>query len=532
MKISTLADLFILRLATLLCAAILCLSACYDSSSNDVTDNDGNVDDLESVIEYIKASNTWEDDSFGVSVALSGDGNTLAVGATGEDSSAKGPKHPGDPDYYTSQEDDSAAGSGAVYVFTRSGTTWNQQAYIKAPNTEANDLFGRSVALSDDGNILAVGAPLEDSNGVGGLVDNSVTDSGAVYIFTRSDDTWDFGFYVKASNSGEEDRFGNAIALSGDGITLAVGVQYEDSCDWEDPENDDCEDTGAVYVFVNDASFWYQQAYLKAIYDSDFTDPDDRFGAAVALSDDGDILAVGAPQEDSANTGQLDNSATNSGAVYVFDRFPPSNIPWGSSKYLKASNVGTDDGFGKFVALSGDGETLAVGAASERSDGSSQDDNSAIGSGAVYVFTGANITWHQTSWLKAPNIDPNDNFGYNVALSRDGDTLAVGAVNEDSSATGINGDMNDNSGVDSGAVYLFPAIPGSGLFLASDAYIKPSNTEASAVEFFAASLALSGNGDTLAVGAFRESSSATGIGGDASDNSAIGSGAVYLYDFD
>ena len=84
-------------------------------------------------------------------------------------------------------------------------------------------------------------------------------------------------------------------------------------------------------------------------------------------------------------------------------------------------------------------------------------------------------------------------FGYNVALSRDGDTLAVGAVNEDSSATGINGDMNDNSGVDSGAVYLFPAIPGSGLFLASDAYIKPSNTEASAVEFFAASLALSGN---------------------------------------
>src|SRR5262249_54827109 len=141
---------------------------------------------------YLKASNTNAGDVFGFSVTMSADGNTLAVGAFDEASSATG--------INGNQANNAAANAGAVYVFSRSGTTWAQQAYIKASNTGANDRFGSSVKLSGDGNTLAVSAPEEDSaaTGIGGnQADNSATDSGAVYVFSRSGTTWTQAAYVK-----------------------------------------------------------------------------------------------------------------------------------------------------------------------------------------------------------------------------------------------------------------------------------------------------------------------------------------------
>lgn len=133
---------------------------------------------LAAAVGYVKASNADSGDYFGVSVALAADGNTLAVGAIGEASNARGIN--GD------QNDNTAAGSGAVYVFTRSGTAWRQEAYVKASNAEANDQFGSAVALAADGNTLAVGAYYEASNatGIGGdQTDNSAGGSGAVYLY-------------------------------------------------------------------------------------------------------------------------------------------------------------------------------------------------------------------------------------------------------------------------------------------------------------------------------------------------------------
>lgn len=138
--------------------------------------------DLTKAIGYFKASNTGANDQFGISVALSGDSNTLAVGAYYESSNATGIG--GD------EANNLASNSGAVYVFTRtSGTsTWSQQAYVKASNTETSDYFGRSVALSGDGNTLAVGAAGEDSNAtginaVGGQTSSSASGAGAVYVY-------------------------------------------------------------------------------------------------------------------------------------------------------------------------------------------------------------------------------------------------------------------------------------------------------------------------------------------------------------
>src|ERR1700720_2475068 len=90
-------------------------------------------------IAYIKASNAKKDDQFGFTVALSGDGNTMAVGTTAEDSAAKG--------IDGNQSDHSALNAGAVYVFVRNGRNWVQQAYVKASNAKASDQFGASLPL-------------------------------------------------------------------------------------------------------------------------------------------------------------------------------------------------------------------------------------------------------------------------------------------------------------------------------------------------------------------------------------------------
>ena len=158
--------------------AVYVLEACDSTgiscfASNQVSVSPG----ILQAIGYFKASNTGASDQFGYSVALSGDGNTLAVGANFEASAATGIG--GD------QTDNTASWAGAVYVFARVGTTWSQQAYVKASNPGANDYFGYSVALSADGNTLAVGAIFEDSaaTGTGGnQSDNTAENAGAVYL--------------------------------------------------------------------------------------------------------------------------------------------------------------------------------------------------------------------------------------------------------------------------------------------------------------------------------------------------------------
>ncbi len=405
---------------------------------------------------YVKASNTDSGDNFGWSVALSADGDTLAVGADNEDSNATG--------INGNQSDDSATSAGAVYVFSRSGSAWSQQAYIKASNPDSSDWFGWSVALSADGDTLAVGARYESSkaSGINGdQNDNSSDSAGAVYVFSRSGSAWSQQAYVKASNTGAGDQFGYAVVLSDDGATLAVSARDERSnatgINTGDQSDDSAEYSGAVYVFGRTGNSWSQQAYVKASN----TDPYDRFGVALALSADGNTLAVGADGEASNATGingsQTNDSAPQSGAVYVFTRI---NGSWSQHAYIKASNTEGADFFGRAVALSADGNSLAVGAYGEDSIATGIDGNifgnNASYAGAVWVFIrdGAG-NWVQQAYVKSSNTDASDNFGKAVALSADGDTLAVGAVGEDGNATDIGGNQSDDSAAQAGAVYLY-----------------------------------------------------------------------------
>lgn len=165
---------------------------------------------------YLKASNTGVYDLFGQSVAVSGD--TVVVGANWEDSGTTG---------INSTPNESAADAGAAYVFVRSGSTWTQQAYLKAANAGEGDEFGFSVTVSGD--TVVVGARFEDSSttGINSTPNESASTAGAAYVFVRSSGTWSQQAYLKASNSGFGDEFGFSVSVFGD--TAVIGANGESS---------------------------------------------------------------------------------------------------------------------------------------------------------------------------------------------------------------------------------------------------------------------------------------------------------------
>jgi hypothetical protein len=400
---------------------------------------------------YIKAAVPGDGANFGSSVVLSRDGNTMAVAAYYEASNATG--------INGNESDRSIPEAGAVYVFVRTGTTWSQQAYIKASNTgnagvgEAypeGDQFGYAISLSADGNTLAVGAIGEDSNATGingNQDDNSANQSGAVYVFTRSGKAWSQQAYIKSSMTRPNVLFGYSLGISANGDTLAVG------------EYDADRGKGALYVLTRAGGMWSHQARIQA----ENGEPQDSLGYSLALSDDGNTIASGAADEDCLKpginpTGCENDQASNTsaGAAYVFVR---NGTAWTQQAFIKASNPGKEDWFGVRIAISGDGNTVAVGAPNEDSASKGingkQDDESAAEAGAVYVFTRTGATWAQHSYVKASNTRSGDEFGSSIALSRDGRALLVGARGEDSGAKGVNGNQADASVRDAGAAYLF-----------------------------------------------------------------------------
>ncbi|MFP5441489.1 MAG: beta strand repeat-containing protein, partial [Gammaproteobacteria bacterium] len=385
-------------------------------------------------IGYFKASIPDTGDSFGTSIALSADGGTLAVGAFCESSDLSSPA------------DNSMTCAGAVYVFERdAGNGWSQVAFYKAPTPAADAFFGARVALAADGNTLAVAATGEGSS------------AGVVYVYPRTAGGWQpLQATIQGSNTGAQDMFGNWLALSADGDTLAVGAPGEASASGADPADNSAPGAGAAYVFTRSGSSWSEQAYLKA----GSPDAADMFGISVALAADGNTLAVGGSGESSNATGidgdEANDSAPRAGAAWLFVR---SGTSWSRQAYLKAANAEAQDRFGTAVALAADGDTLAVGAHTESGGvaGINGDDadNSADSSGAVYLFTRSGTSWSQQAYIKASTPGASDLFGGALALAGDGNTLAVGSFNEDSTASGINGNEASDAASNAGAAWVF-----------------------------------------------------------------------------
>ena len=286
-------------------------------------------------------------------------------------------------------EDTGGTNAGAAYVFTRSGSTWTEQAKLVASDASTEDEFGYSADI--DGDTIIVGKPNDDNGG---------TDAGAAYIFTRSGSTWTQQSKIVASDIQVGDRFGISTAISGD--TVVVGSYLEDTGG---------SNAGAVYIFTRSGSTWTQQAKIQA------SDPEanDRFGGSVGI--DGDTVIVGVNLEDTGGT--------DAGAAYIFTR---SGSTWTQQQKIQSSDIEAGDNFAISVAISGD--TVAVGAQYE------QGDSSVVALGAAYIFTRSGSTWTQQAKIQASDGELYDHFGSSIDI--DGDNVIVGAQYEDTggNATG------------------------------------------------------------------------------------------------
>jgi hypothetical protein len=310
-------------------------------------------------------------DAFGSSVAIWGD--MVAVGAELETHST-------------------LSRAGAAYLFERDGDGYRQQARVTASDAAANDSFGYAVDV--DGDTLVVSALLARAFGVRSV--------GAVYVFTRSGETWAQVQKLSAPEALESTTFGRSVALSGD--TLLVGA---------DGARVDGLMSGAAYVYQRgDAGFAYEATLAPAR-----PEDDQLFGLAVAL--EGDRALVGSPLE--GPTG------AQHGAAYVFER---SGAGWQQTAHLAASDP-HEARFG--VAVSLDGDAALIGAASART--------SSVKAGAAYFFVLSSDGWLEQARLAPDDGLADDAFGTAVGLSNH--HLIVGAPGR------------DDFGTKSGAVYPF-----------------------------------------------------------------------------
>jgi hypothetical protein len=359
----------------------------------------------------LNASDASSNDFFGRSASLSGD--TIVVGA------------------YRNE----AGGSerGAAYVFARSGSAWPEAQKLTAGDGADFDFFGWSSDI--DGNVIAVGAPGDDDKGDG---------SGSAYMFRRS------GSFTQeqkllASDGVAEDRFGDAVAVSGNVVVVGAPGKIASG-----PAH------GSAYVFRFQGTSWVQEQKLTA---SDGAAAD-NFGESVDIH--GDVIVVGAPEDDDV--------AAGAGSAYVF-RF--NGVTWVEEKKLTASDGGFTDRFGFGVAVHDD--LVVVGA-----DGA---DGAALSSGAAYVFTFDGLTWNEDQKLTASDGENADAFG--LGVTTDGVTIVVGAPQDD--FPGLNGP---------GSAYVF-------LFDGST-WVEDQKLSASDKENFAdfgGFGAVSVDGDTVVIGA-------------------------------
>lgn len=457
---------------------------------------------------YFKHQAPEVSDYYGSAIDL--DGATLVVGVPGDDAATADPR--------TTEE---SRDSGAVFVYERSDEGWRRTAFLKTRPVIPAARFGGAVAV--DGDTLVVGAVAKDSN------------TGATYVFERTEGSWELTQLLAHPFPNPGDFCGGSVAVDGDVVAVACagdpnpasGVQRTPSTD---PRSFPF--AGSVLIFRRRSTGRFElEAYVKPHNPGQ----DDRFGQSIALL--GDHLVVGAIEESTNAAGVNDASANNdnltrSGAAYLF-RYDPVLDTWSEVAFLKALEPDEEDRFGLRVGISPD--WIVVASTVEASGTGEPTDDSTPSAGAVYAYplladgsVGAPV------YLKSPAINAEDQFGQGLAI--EGDRLVVGAPGEDSNASGVHdavaGSFNSRS---VGAAYEYRLVGGNWVFRR---YIKPlrvetdnptDRTQFGYMAKFGWAVAISHG--IVAISAEGDASSATGIdGGGTWDFLARNySGAVYVY---
>lgn len=354
---------------------------------------------------------------FGKSISLSNSGNIIAIGSSNNTSSN--------------------IDLGHVSILSNINGQWTQIG--DDIDGSSNDIgFGRALSLSDNGNIVAIGAPNSDYNG---------NDSGHVSIFQNINNSWtQIGNDIVGENG--NDNFGYSISLSNDGSTIAIGGIGNDINGFE---------SGYVKIFKLINNTWNQIG--SDIYGEAFSN---FSGWSVDLSGDGNIVAISAIfNSDNGN---------QSGHVRVFENINNSWTQIGND--IDGENSG--DFFGSSISISDNGNIIAIGAL--------YNDGNGFDSGHVRVFENINNIWTQIG----NDIDgeySGDNFGRSVSISNNGDILVVGAP------------INTENQIDSGHARIYININNIWTKVGDD--IDGEYSE----DFFGNSVSISGDGELVAISA-------------------------------
>ena len=287
-------------------------------------------------------------------------GDTIVAGASRYDTSNP----------YSSNE-------GCAYVFTRSGTTWSQQALLTASDAGPSDYFGTSVDI--DGDSIIVGAPEWDQG--------SNYNVGSVYIFTRSGTTWSQQQRINPTSQ-YGDQAGSGVGISGD--TIVIGGDEAGASQYAN--------TGRAWVYVRSGTSWSFQSTLIPSDVSTTPNNATKFGKSVAI--DEDTIVVGAWENDT---------------VYVFTR---SGTTWTEEQKIKPG-YGSGEDFGWSVAI--DGDDIIIGVREYDTSGFVHD-------GGANIYQRSGTTWSSESFLTSSDKQNSGKFGYSVAIS--GSTVIVAAPGE------------------------------------------------------------------------------------------------------
>ncbi|WP_229122774.1 FG-GAP repeat protein [Halapricum desulfuricans] len=329
-------------------------------------------------------------------------------------------------------------------MFAQGTESWTRQTTLAPDESHEGDYFGDGVALADNGKTAIIGA-LSDNNSNGER-------AGAVYVFTRSDGSWAQQAKLLPNDGDSGDTFGFAVAVADDGLSVLIGAEHDG-----DPNG---KGAGSAYVFSRANGSWTQQAKLVP----ENGDGGDSFGASVALSADGTVALVGAPQDETPH-------GNESGSVYVFTYRDGS---WIRRAKLVPGDGDSNDNFGSPVAVTGDGRAALIGAVSD-------EDSNGKSPGSAYVFIRDSGDWTQQAKLSAENGNEEEYFGRSVALADDRSTALIGAY---------------DTGVDTGSMYVFSRSDDS---WTQQGKLAPDNSDHN--DAVGLTVALASNGPTALLGA-------------------------------
>jgi len=340
--------------------------------------------------DQISGQDVTTDNFFGYSIAMA-TGNLIIVGSPKSDIG-------------------SYPNAGAIYIFTGNNINYKQKSKITGSNSIAQQHFGTSVDVSDNGSYIFVGGSgMSIGNGI-----TTFTGVGAVNIFTGNagNNTWVQKKMITGSDASGFDCFGSCLKANSSNV-LVIGAPYKNINSFAS--------AGAVYIFTGNTNDWVQ---VSRITGND-AGANDNFGSSIDIANDFGQIIVGAPNDTLG-------SYSNAGSVYIFTG--NNTNQWRQSIKITGLDTLANDNFGSAVAASSDGKIIAVSAVNKNSK-----------AGNVYIFTGNGTnTWAQKQKLTPSDASAQDAFGYSIAMNSLGTKIFIGATGDEHTPY-----------IDAGSIYVF-----------------------------------------------------------------------------